>query len=111
MRRRARSNRGDRRAAAAEAVDAGGAPPGPSFGPHAATRRGMIAVRREAGFVALDRDLPAGAQVASEGNRTVAPIIDGRAVGGRAVGGRAVDGRAVDGRAVDGRAVQGEGAA
>jgi predicted amidohydrolase YtcJ len=49
-----------------------------TFGAHAGTRRGMIAVGRDADLVVPDRDRPAEARSAIVGTRVVATVVGGR---------------------------------
>jgi predicted amidohydrolase YtcJ len=55
---------------------------GPAVAAHAETRRGMIAVGRDADLVVLDRDLLAEAPSAIVGSRVVATVVDGQVVHG-----------------------------
>ena len=60
----------------------GAATLGSAFAAHAETRRGMIAVGRDADLVVLDRDLLAEDPSAIVGSRVVATVVDGRIVHG-----------------------------
>lgn len=85
MRRRTRRGRDDRRTPAVDAADPEGVAPGPAVAAHAETRRGMIAVGRDADLVVLDRDLPAKAPAAIAGSRSAATIVGGRVADGEGV--------------------------
>jgi predicted amidohydrolase YtcJ len=77
--------RGDRRTAGIDATDPGGAAPGPAVAAHAGTRRGMIAVGRDADLVVLDRDRPVETPAAIDGSTAVATVVGGRVVPGEGV--------------------------